>query len=174
VGSWTWEVWTIAIAVPILSLAGIALTGVLLPGTWLIVAVMAGVKLWQPDMVSWWTLLALVALATLGEGLEFIASALGAAKAGATKHGAIGAMVGALVGAIAGIPFIPPFGPIVGGALGAGLGAILAERSFANKTWKESSKAGAGAAVGRLLATLAKLLIAAAMALIACLAVFVA
>lgn len=170
--SWTWEIWTIAIATPVLCLVGIACTAVLLPGTWLILLVTAGVKLWQPGMISWWTLLALLLLALLGELIEFVASALGATKAGATKHGAIGAMVGAIVGAIAGMAVVPPIGPIVGGALGAGLGAVLAERAIAQKTWKDSGIAGAGAAVGRLVATVVKVLIAAAMALVACLAVY--
>lgn len=161
---------SILVLLPLACIAGVMLTAMTLPGNWLIVIAAAGAAAWNPGILSWWVVGVLVVLAVLGEGLEFIASALGAAKAGTSKQGAIGALIGTLIGAIAGLPFLPPLGPVIGAALGAATGTIVAERAVQKRTWQESAKAGAGAAIGRLFATLAKVLIAIAMALIACIA----
>lgn len=158
--TWTWEEWLLLLGVPLVCVLGVLLTAVLLPGTWLIVAAGLGVAIWRPDLLPWWVVVIMVLLALLAEGIEFLASALGAGAAGASKKGAAGALIGALAGAIVGLAFLPPIGPIVGGALGAAGGTIIAERNFAQRSWEESSKAAVGAAVGRLVATLAKVLIA--------------
>jgi uncharacterized protein len=158
-----WEQIVILVLLPLACLAGVMLTVLTLPGNWLIVLAATGVAAWQPGVIGWWTVVALVMLAALGEGLEFIAS----------KQGAIGALIGTLVGAIAGLPVLPPIGPIVGGALGAAAGTIIAERGVQKRSWGESARAGTGAAIGRLVATLAKALIAIVMALVACLAAVV-
>lgn len=172
--SWAWDQWTAAISTPFICLIGIALTAITLPGNWLIVLWAFIIKLWQPDLVSWWSLVALVALAGVGEGLEFLASALGATKAGGTKHGAIGAMIGSLVGAIVGIVVPPPIiGSIFCAALGAAIGAVVGERYINKRSWEESGKVAAGAAIGRVIAMFAKILIAAFMSLILCLAMVV-
>lgn len=171
---WAWDQWAAAISTPFVCLIGIALTAITLPGNWLIVLWAFIIKLWQPEVVSWWSLVALVALAGLGEGLEFLASALGASKAGGTKHGAIGAMLGSLVGAIVGIVVPPPIvGSIICAALGAATGAVVGERYINKRSWQESGKVAAGAAIGRVIAMFAKILIAAIMSLILCLAVVV-
>ncbi|MFO0857490.1 MAG: DUF456 domain-containing protein [Phycisphaerales bacterium] len=172
--SWAWDQWAAAISTPFICLIGIALTAITLPGNWLIVLWAFIIKLSQPEVVSWWSLVALVALAGLGEGLEFLASALGASKAGGTKHGAIGAMLGSLVGAIVGIVVPPPIvGSIVCAALGAATGAVVGERYINKRSWQESGKVAAGAAIGRVIAMFAKILIAAIMSLLLCLAVVV-
>lgn len=117
-------------------------------------------------MFSWWTLGIAAGLALIGELIEFGASAVGAAKAGGTRRGAIGSIIGALVGAIGGSLIVPILGTIIGAALGAGLGALIFERHDGRKTWKEASKIGAGAAAGRLVATLAKVVVACIVAVI--------
>ena len=165
-----WEHITIFVSLPLMCLVGIMLTAIALPGNWLILLAAAGTAAWQPGMISWWTIAALLVLALIGEGLEFLASALGAKQAGATKQGAIGAFLGTILGAIVGLPFVPPLGAIVGGAFGAAAGAIIAERAVQKRTWEESAKAGAGAAIGRIVATITKLLIAVVMAMVACVA----
>ncbi len=172
--SWAWDQWAAAISTPFICLIGIALTAITLPGNWLIVLWAVILKVWQPELVSWWSLVALVALAGVGEGLEFLASALGATKAGGTKHGAIGAMLGSLVGAIVGIVVPPPIvGSIICAALGAATGAVVGERVINKRSWEETRKVAAGAAIGRVIAMFAKILIAAMMALVLCLAVVV-
>lgn len=144
------------IVVVIASVLGVALTVLTLPGIWLAIAVAVGCELWRGEMFSPWTLGAAVLVGVVAEVLELVASAFGAAKAGGTRRGAIGSLVGALVGAILGTPVFPVLGTILGGAIGAGLGAMIAERHNDRKTWREASRIGTGAAIGRLTATIVK------------------
>jgi uncharacterized protein YqgC (DUF456 family) len=173
VGSATVDI-LIVVGVVVAGLVGIVLTVLTLPGMWVTLALC--LLLWwaQPDLFSWWTLLIALLIAGLGELIEFIASALGAAKGGATRAGMVGAAVGSIVGAVAGAPFFFPIGSIVGGVIGAAVGAIIAERgTSASSTWGHAARAGTGAAVGRLAATLGKAFLAGAMALLLALAAII-
>jgi uncharacterized protein len=161
--------------IAIASLLGFILTLLTLPGVWLIltVAVVCQFAFGEPLLFAWWTLGAALGLALLGEAAEFGASALGAARFGGGRSGAIGSILGSTVGAIAGsflIP-VPVAGTIAGGVLGAGAGALLAERGISKRTWGQSCRIGQGAAVGRLIATIAKLGITAAVGILLCLAI---
>jgi len=142
------------------AILGVVLTVLALPGIWFALLIAVICQLWQGDMFSPWTLFAVAAIALLGEILELVASSFGAAKAGGTRRGAVGALIGGIVGAVAGIPFLPPIGPVLGSAAGAGLGALVAERHGGSKSWGESARIGTGAAIGRLSATLIKVLLA--------------
>jgi uncharacterized protein YqgC (DUF456 family) len=113
----------------------------------------------------------LVVLAAAGEALEFLASAVGAAKAGASAWGIVFAIVGAFIGAVAGMFIIPVIGAIVFGALGAAAGAVLGEMAIAKRNWEDSKKIAKGAAIGRLLSMLAKGLVAVIMGMVICLVV---
>jgi uncharacterized protein YqgC (DUF456 family) len=136
-----------------------------LPGTWLILLAAVAVRAFEmvvplgPEpMFSWTTLLLLAGLALLAEAVEFIASALGAKGGGATKAGMTGALVGGLIGVIAGtflIP-IPVVGSVAGAVVGSGAGAVVGELSEGGRTLASTAKPAAGAAVGRILGTLAK------------------
>ncbi|HPO92663.1 MAG TPA: DUF456 domain-containing protein [Phycisphaerales bacterium] len=191
----TWEL-LIAGGVAIGCLLGVLLTVLTFPGIWFMVLAAALAQWWSyeqlpgagiagaaPDpaspavaqslMFNWWVLGTAAALALLGEIIEFFASALGAAKAGGTRRGAIGSILGGLIGAIAGTMILPILGTILGAALGAGVGALLFERHAGRKTWKEATKVGAGAAAGRLVATIAKAAIACAVALMLTLDAFI-
>lgn len=151
------------IVVVVCSLAGVALTILTLPGIWLAILAAGLVQWWHiarydEPMFSWWTLGIAVGIGVVAELVEFLASAAGAAKAGGTRRGAVGSVVGGLVGAILGsvaIP-VPILGTVVGAAAGAGVGAFALERAGGRKTWMESTKIGAGAAAGRLVATAVK------------------
>lgn len=176
------EVWPIVIGLGVAALAwiGVLLTAFTLPGIWFMLIAAGGAQWWsiatgREPMFTWWTLGICVAIALIAEIVEVFASALGAAKAGGTKKGAIGSVVGALIGALGGtflIP-IPVLGTILGAAIGAGGGAILLEKHLGEKTWKEAGKVGAGAAIGRLAATVAKVGFAAVVALILSISAFV-
>lgn len=155
-----------AILVFFFSLAGIALTVLSLPGTWLAVLAAALCKLWQPDLFSWWIIAAAGALAFLAEVVEFAASAVGTAKAGGSKRGGVGSVVGGLAGAIFGAPFFFGLGAIPGAVLGAFVGALLAERAWAKRSWAEASRSGQGAAIGRFVATILRVSFAGAIALL--------
>jgi len=165
-----WEYITAATSVTLAALIGVALTLVTLPGMWLALLIAVGMQIWQPTLFNWWTLVACAVLAFIGEVIEFAASAAGAAKGGASKKGAFGAIGGSLIGAIVGSFFIPPIGTILGAVLGAGLAVAWVEMAFSQRTLTQAAKAGTGAAAGRLLATVAKTLIAACVALALCIA----
>ncbi len=143
------------------ALVGAAMACLTLPGAWLMLAAAVGCQFWQPGMFNWWTIGVCAGLALLGEGAELAATALGATRAGGGRAGAWGAVGGTLLGAIAGT-FVPPpiIGTLVGAAIGAGVGALAAERRWGGKTWDQAATIGSGAAVGRLAATLVKVVIA--------------
>jgi uncharacterized protein YqgC (DUF456 family) len=165
----------------VFALIGVLLTAATLPGIWIMILAAAGCQAWMmlrtpsSQLFEWWTLGACVLIALVAEVVEIFASALGAKKAGGTRRGAIGSVIGALAGALLGtfvIP-VPILGTIAGAALGAGTGAIIAERHGGRKTWREASTIGAGAAVGRLAATVAKVGFACIVAAILGVAAFV-
>lgn len=159
----------------VISLAwlGVVLTAFTLPGIWIAIAAAVGLQVWHASylntsLLSWWALGACVILGVIAELIEFAASAMGASQLGGSKKAAWASVLGAMVGALAGtllIP-IPVAGTILGAALGAGGAALATEKHLGEKTWKEASKVGAGAAAGRLIATLVKLAIAVVIALV--------
>lgn len=155
----------IALAVWLSAVAGTFLTAFTLPGIWFMLLV-AGLAQWytiaaQGDaMFSWWTLAACAVLALLAEIVETTASALGASKAGGSRSAAIASIFGAILGAIVGtiaLAFLPIVGTVIGAAVGAGVAALLVEKQLGRRTWADSGRVGAGAAVGRLAAVVAKL-----------------
>ncbi|MBN2446068.1 MAG: DUF456 domain-containing protein [Phycisphaerae bacterium] len=141
--------------------AGWLVTVVLgLPGTWLMVISTALVAWWQWDrvMIGLPTLVVIAVLALLGEIAEFIAGVWGTKQFGGTNWGAGGALVGTLIGGLVGtfaIP-VPVLGSLIGACAGAALGAWGFELSAGQKM-KPSLKSAAGAGIGRLSGTVAKL-----------------
>jgi len=105
----------VALAVAI-GVVGVVLP--ILPGMWL---VLGGLVLgaWLDDFayVGRGTLLALAAMAVLGQAVDFAASALGAQRVGAHRRAIFGAALGALVGLFFALPGIV-LGPFVGAAIG--------------------------------------------------------
>lgn len=163
----------------LLNLLGIVFVALTLPGIWLMLLLAALAEWWSEwmygaTMFSWWTLGVCAGLALIAEIIEFAASALGAAKFGGTRWGAIGAIVGTIIGAIVGsLLLLFPLGTILGAAVGAGGGALLCERHLGKRTWEEATKAGTGAAIGRLVATFVKVGVAIVVALVLSVAAFV-
>ncbi len=172
---------TVAVMIVLAGVLGVLLTAATLPGTWLNLAAAAGAQWWywathgHELMFSWWTLGIALGLALIAEIVELAASAVGAQRAGGSKRGAMGSIVGGLVGAVVGtfvVP-IPILGTIIGAAVGAGVGALVVERGVVGKGWRHSTRIGAGAAVGRLVATIAKTGFAVAIALMLAIDAFV-
>jgi len=157
-------------------LAGWVLTLLSLPGNWVMVAAAAIFAYLAPEGgpdISWTTIAVLGGLALLAEIIEFAAGALGAAKVGGSKRGAVLAALGSMIGAIAGATFgvpIPVIGSVVGAVLFACLGALggamLGER-WKGRNLGGSWQVGQAAFWGRLIGTLTKTAIASAMAVIA-------
>lgn len=157
-----------AIILVLVNAVWLCLTLLGLPGNWLMVAGTVLLAWWRWDthrpagdqMFSIGTLAAIVLLAGAGEILEFLAAALGAKRAGASRRGAWGALGGGFVGGIVGtflIP-IPLLGTLVGACLGAGFCAWGLELA-GGRTHRASVHAAVGAGAGRLLGTMIKLAI---------------
>lgn len=138
-----------------------------LPGNWIAVALVVVYAWMGPaegrEAIGWQVPAICFFAALVGEIFEFIAGALGAQRAGASRKATLfavlGSIVGALVGAVVGVP-IPVVGSVVAallfGALGATAGAMLGEWSN-GKSWKESWTVGHAAFWGRLIGTLGKI-----------------
>jgi uncharacterized protein YqgC (DUF456 family) len=168
----------------VLTLAlGWLLTLFALPGNWLMVAAAAVYAFAVPGhertSIGWGIVIALIVLALIGELLELLASALGAARGGGSKRGAVlavlGSIPGAMLGAVIGTP-IPVIGSLVGIILFAGLGALGG--AMLGEWWKgrklhESWEVGQAAFWGRILGSLAKVMIASMMLAAGTMAVFV-
>ncbi len=159
----------------VVNLVWLMLTVLTLPGNWMMVASTVLVAWWQWDarMFSPWTLVLVVALAAGAEVLEFISSAVGVRKAGGSRWGAVGSLAGAILGAIAGTILIPI--PVVGSLVGVCGGACVGAWAFeaaGGRTTRQSLKAGTGAGIGRLLATVLKLAVGAVIWVIVAVAAF--
>ena len=144
-----------------------------MPGNWLMAAATAVYACLVPAKSSaalgWKTVVALLALAALGEIVELLAGALGVAKAGGSRRGAVmalaGSLLGGMVGIFVGLP-IPVIGSVVAAVLFAGLGAmagaVLGETSVgrdAGTSWRIAKLAF----WGRLAGTLGKIVCGAVM-----------
>ncbi len=141
-----------------------------LPGAWLFLALALVVELTdglylpaaeQPTFaLSVW--IAGLALASLGELLEFLASAIGLRKGGGTRRGLVGALLGGLLGIFLSplFAFVPLFGPFLAVLLGTFLGALLGELSHARSTMEASLRPAFWAALGRLFGTTGKVALA--------------
>jgi uncharacterized protein len=135
-----------------------------LPGIWVMVGTTALVAWWRhaagAPMFGVPVLVTIIALALASELAEFMAASAGTRSAGGTRKGAWGALLGSFVGALAGtlIP-IPVLGSLIGACAGAAIGACIFELR-GGMTVRNSLRSGAGAGMGRLTGTVAKLVFA--------------
>lgn len=153
------------IAAAILLAAGIAITPLGLPGTFV---VLAGALLY--NMITWsmgvglGVLLLILGMAILGEILEYALGMKVAKKHGASKAGIIGAVVGGIIGAVVGVPVFL-IGSLIGLFIGAFAGAFAVEL-LVKRSPSKAFHAGLGAFYGRAGAILVKSLLAVVMAII--------
>ena len=156
------------IASLVTALAPIFWVGTLLglPGNWGLVALAACLAYFVNDAVHIDihspTVAAILALAILGELVEFVAGAAGVKQLGGSRRGGALAVLGSVVGAVAGVFMgvpVPVVGSLVGallfGGLGAFGGAVVGER-WSGKEWDLSLRIGLGALFGKMLGTLLK------------------
>jgi uncharacterized protein YqgC (DUF456 family) len=128
-----------------------------LPGNWVILAealVYALITHFNKG-IGWYDLLALALMAGAGELAEFIITAYGAQKFGASKKAVAGALVGGLVGAILVNMVLPLIGAVIGAFLGVYLGAFLITY-YLEKDLAKARNSGLGAFMGRIGAVLVK------------------
>jgi uncharacterized protein YqgC (DUF456 family) len=134
-----------------------------LPGTFLIV-VAALAYAWATGFagVTWWTIGWLLLLAVIGEGIEFLAGAAGAAGERPSRRVMIAAILGGVIGGLVGTPLLFGVGSLLGALLGAFTGAALAVLSEGG-TMDTALSAGLAAFRGRLLGFVLKAAVAVAM-----------
>lgn len=144
--------WTLAAVLIAVGFAGLVLP--MLPG---IPLVFAGLVLlaWAENFayVGWTTLSLLGVLALASYGVDFLATAMGAKKFGASGRAIWGAAIGALAGLFFGLP---------GLLLGPFAGAVIGEFT-GNGSIRRATHAGVGATLGLLFGALLKIALAFAM-----------
>jgi len=145
--------WLLTIVLFAVGLIGTVLP--VLPGTTIILAaaIIHRLVLGAEKSIGWKTIVALVVLTLLSYVFDFLGSYFGAKYFGATKWGAVGAILGALVGLFLGL-----IGLFVGPVIGAVVGEVIA-----GKRMIDAGRAGWGSLLGNIGAMLAKLIIALAM-----------
>jgi len=126
----------------------VGLAGTILPAVPGVPLVFAGMLLaaWAGDFskVSVWTVVLLGVLTAAAVALEFVASAVGAKRSGASWLAFVGAGVGTLIGAFAGVvEIVPVIGPLTAGAVAVGVGLTV--------SWHLALAAGIAVLVVRLL-----------------------
>ena len=140
---------------------------VALPGNWICVLLMAFYAWLGPAegrvAIGYGAVLAGFAFALLGELFEFLAGALGAQRAGASRkstlYSILGSIAGAMTGALVGVP-VPVIGSVIAailfGGIGAAAGAMYGEWSDGRK-WKENWVVGHATFWGRTIGTMGKI-----------------
>jgi uncharacterized protein len=163
-----WLYYLLAVAY-VLACIGAWLTNlVTAPGNWIMLGFATLFAWLLPEEASgrggdWPTVFVLLALAAGGEVIEFMASAAGAAKQGASRRAVALSIVGAMFGSIAGLAIgapIPILGSLIAAVLGGAAGAFGG--AYLGEAWKGRAEAdrvavGRGAFVGRLWGTAGKL-----------------
>ncbi len=134
------------------------------PGCWIIFAetIVFALVTGGEHGIAHWDVLALFVMAGVGEVLEFLVTAYGAKKFGASNRAIIAALVGGLVGAIVVNFFFWLIGALIGAFAGVFLGAFL-YTYLTERELGKAAKAGVGAFMGRMGAVLIKGTIAVAM-----------
>lgn len=145
----TTTLWIVAVLLMLVGIAGTVLPA--LPGVPLI---FGGVLLaaWIDDFqrISVVTVIVLAVLAVIGVVIDYVAAAISAKRAGASRQGIIGAAIGTLAGIFTGLWGLL-FMPLVGAAVG---------EFMAHKDMFRAGKVGAATWFGLLVATAVKLAIA--------------
>lgn len=135
--------------------AGLLLIPFGLPGLWVMVgAVLLFSYLGPPGAIGAWTVVAVAALAGIGELLEFLLAGKYARRYGGSRRAGWGAIIGSIVGAIMGVP-VPLVGSLIGAFVGAFAGAWLAEMTHRTEV-RAATRVATGALLGRLVAVAAK------------------
>lgn len=140
----------------------IGLLGVILPALPGLPLVFGGMLLaaWVDgfERISVWTLVILGILTLLSLLIDFVATAMGAKRVGASRSAIVGAVIGTVVGLFFGIigVFIAPF-------IGAVLGELLHRRKLERSDVSHAAKVGLGTWLGIMLGVLSKLALAFAM-----------
>lgn len=134
----------------------VGLAGVLLPALPGLPLVFAGMLLaaWAGgfEEVSGWTMAVLALLTLLSLGIDFMATALGAKRVGASGPALVGAVLGTFAGLLFGL-----VGVFIGPFVGALLGELVWLRGVGGRELGQATKVGLGTWLGIVVGTVLKL-----------------
>lgn len=143
---------------------GLALNFIGLFGNWVILGAIAAVWVFTgKEHFGLWAMAGLFVLALLGEVIELAAASYGAGRFGGSRGAMIAALVGCLIGAVVGTPWFPIVGTLAGACLGAFAAAAAYEYLIERRQPDAAIRVGAGAAIGKVLGMVAKILVGIAM-----------
>ena len=104
------------------------------------------------EEVGGWTIAVLGLLTLLSVGIDFMATAMGAKRVGASRLALIGAVVGTFAGLLAGL-----VGVFIGPFIGALAGELIHRRGLGADDMGHAARVGVGTWVGILVGTVLKL-----------------
>lgn len=135
-----------------------------LPGNFLLVIFALAAGYYEGFVKFDWSFLALLALSwLLGEGAEFLSSALGATRANASRRAIIYAYAGAFAGMLAGTAVLPVIGTLAGSLLGAFIAGYWGEYGQTGSR-AQAQKVAINVVAGQLFGLIFKLAVGLAMA----------
>ena len=144
-------------------LAGVAIIPFGVPGQFIIAAAAVAFALIAgSQVISWWTVLAVLGLAILAEIMEATAGFFGASQAEGSFWSSVGAIVGGFAGAILGSMVFPLVGSLLGAFVGTFAGAFVVEYSQTQAVAR-SGQVAKGALIGRIIASVLKVFMATVM-----------
>lgn len=111
------------------------------------------------------TLVVLLALALVGELIEFVLGIYGAKRYKSSNKAILGSIVFGIAGGIIGLPFFLGIGAVIGAFIGAFVGAFLVDL-YIQKNMDRAMKSGWGAFIGRVGGTVSKAALGMAMIVI--------
>ena len=143
--------YVLAIVLMVVGIAGTVLPA--LPGLPLVFAGML-LAAWAGgfEEVGGWTMAVLALLTLLSLGIDFMATALGAKRVGASKPALVGAVLGTFVGLMFGF-----VGVFIGPFVGALLGELVWLRGVGGRELGQATKVGLGTWLGVVVGTVLKL-----------------
>jgi uncharacterized protein YqgC (DUF456 family) len=154
----------------VLSLAGLAMIPLGLPGLWVMVAaILAYGWLTAFHSVGVLTIALVLGLAFLGEIIENWIGFRYAKRYGGSTRSGWGALIGGLVGAVIGVP-VAIIGSVIGAFIGSFAGAALFEYTYSRHAGV-ATRAGWGAVLGRAAGAAMKIALGLVIALIGVFAV---
>ena len=136
------------------------------PGNWAVL-VFSFLLAWSGDFdkIQTATLIILLVLSLLSEGIEFLLGIIGAKKYETNNKAIVGSFIFGIIGAIWGATFFFGIGSVICAFAGAFVGAVVVELILGKGFW-QSVRAGWGTLIGRLGGSFAKIIIGMAMIII--------
>jgi uncharacterized protein len=143
--------YALAIVLMVVGIAGTVLPA--LPGLPLVFAGML-LAAWAGgfEEVGGWTMAVLALLTLLSLGIDFMATALGAKRVGASKPALVGAVLGTFAGLMFGL-----VGVFIGPFVGALIGELVWLRGVGGRELGQATKVGLGTWLGIVVGTVLKL-----------------